>query len=214
MNMKKILLVLTLGIMLLATPAVADAPIYILVDGKSISTPGLLINDTTYVPLRVISESLGAKVEWVHGSKNGVCVSTKLKALNRPPIKGDKEFNAKINAALDLLEQKDFPHYWMVCMNTADIAAISKPPHGDFDNALAFHFGSSTRVLPLLTDDPKRYVPTYLAGVLVHEAIHAVDSNYRQEVSNRDSYPHELATYILLDAPQWMRDECIGRENE
>lgn len=211
MNMKKILLVLTLVLCLFVNSVSADDPFKLVVDDKPINKPIVIIDDSAYVPIRAVADAFNATTDWNFQTKTITIASKPIdpKAIKRPEIKGDAEFAEKINASLDLLEQKDFPHYWMVCMNTADINYLEKtPPYDNFKNALAFHAGSSTQVLPLLVDDSKCYTPVFLAGVLVHEAIHATQNNYRKPITEKDAYAHQLATYKLLDAPQWMLDHC------
>jgi hypothetical protein len=119
---------------------------------------------------------------------------------------------AKVNAALDLLEEKDFPHYWMVCQNTYNITQLTEKPQWDPDtDILARSVFSATVIYPRLTQDTKQYTPEFLAGVLVHEACHNTLTNYDREQSEKVCYAHELATFIALDAPQWMQDECLNR---
>lgn len=211
--MKKYLLGLTLALMLLVSPAAADAPFKLVVNDKPIDKPIVMIDNTAYVPIRAVAETFKADVDWNYQTKT-ISIKGKAidpKAIKRPAIKGDAEFKEKINDALDLLEEKDFPHYWMVCMNTEDIAWLQTPPYDEFKNAIAFHVGGSIRILPLLTDNPKQYTPVFLAGVLAHEACHAVNNNYRKPITEKEAYAQEYAVYVSLDAPQWMKDHCLNR---
>lgn len=210
--MKKFLLALTL-VFLLASPAVADAPFKLVVNDKPIDKPIVMIDNTAYVPIRAVADAFNATTDWNYTTKT-ISIKTKAidpKAIKRPEIKGDAEFVSKITAALDLLEEKDFPHYWMVCMNTWGINQVTKKPPDVPEYSWALTSFGSTIVMPKLTGDPKRYVPEYLAGVLAHEACHSAQSNYDRDLNEREAYAHTIATYMAIDAPQWMRDEYVGQ---
>jgi hypothetical protein len=186
----------------------------LMVDDKELTSdpPAMIINDRTFVPLRVVSEALGASVDWNNGT---VFIKTKtvdIKEIKRPPIKGDQEFIDKINAALDLLEEKDFPHYVMVCQNTKGINKGQRAPN-DIEGTVAKHWCGYTIILNTLIDDPKRYVPTYLAGTLVHEGCHAVNYNYDITPTEEESFSHQLAVLRLLGSPEWMRNSCENWED-
>ena len=207
--MKKHLLPIILSLMLLAVPVTADAPYSLIVDNVLVDKPVVMIDGTAYVPIRAVADIFDATTEW--DGETGTITITK-KGLERPPIKGDAEFVRKINAALDLLEEKDFPHYVMVCENTFDISQLDTKPSAISQDTLAFHIAGATRIVPTLTSNSKRYTPMFLAGVLVHEACHATDWNYDKPITEKDAYAHELATFKILDAPYWMQKECMGRE--
>lgn len=210
---KRILLALVL-VCLIAYPVAADVPFRLIVDDRPIATPIINVDGTTYAPIRAVADVFNATTDWNFDTKT-ITIKTKQidpKEIKRPPIKGDKEFVAKVNAALDLLEQKDFPHYWMVCQNTFNITQLTEKPQWDPDtDILARSVFSATVIYPRLTQDSKRHTPEFLAGVLVHEACHNTLTNYDREQSEKICYAHELATFIALDAPQWMQDECLNR---
>jgi hypothetical protein len=206
---KRILLALVL-VCLIAYPVAADVPFRLIVDDRPIATPIINVDGTTYAPIRAVADVFNATTDWNFQTQT-ITIKTKQidpKEIKRPPIKGDKEFVEKVNAALDLLEQKDFPHYWMVCQNTWDISSL---PNDAVKDTLAFNICGSTRILPLLINDPQRYNAVYLAGTLVHEACHATTTNYDKPITEKDAYAHELAALKALDAPQWMQDECLNR---
>ncbi len=207
--MKKYLLPIILSLMLLAVPVTADAPYRLIVDSVAVDKPVVIIDGVSYAPIRAVADIFEATTDW-DGATN--TVSIKKKGLERPPIEGDAEFVEKINAALDLLEEKDFPHYVMVCENTFDIAQLDKTPDGLPENTLALNVFGATRILPYLTNDTKRYTPVYLAGILTHEACHATSNKYNKPITEKDAYAHELATFKMLDSPYWMQNECLGRE--
>lgn len=211
--MKKYLLGLTLALILLVSPAAADAPFKLVVDNKPIDKPIVLIDNSAYVPIRAVADAFKADVDWNYQTKTISIIPRAIdpKAIKRPEIKGDAEFKEKITDALDLLEQKDFPHYWMVCQNTGSVTQLTKKTDSIRDTMLANGADGTTCILPLLTNDSNRYTPVFLAGVLVHEACHATDNNYDRTVSEREGYTHELTVYKMLDAPQWMQNECLNR---
>ncbi len=62
--MKKIVLAVTAGALLTSLAVYAADGVGIYVNGSKISQTGYLDNGTTYVPLRAVSEALGADVEW------------------------------------------------------------------------------------------------------------------------------------------------------
>jgi hypothetical protein len=209
--MKRFLLAVVMALVLaLASPAAADVPFRLVVDDVPIAQPIILVNDTSYVPIRAVADIFKATTDWNFQTKT-ISIKTKpvdIKEIKRPPIKGDAEFTEKINAALDLLEEKDFPHYVMVCQNTWDIAPLLiDNPAESVKDSLAFSIAGSTRIMPLLINDSRRYTPTYLAGILVHEACHAVNNNYDRDLPQSEAFAHELTAYKLIGAPKWMIDE-------
>ncbi len=77
---KRIFLLAIVAVLLLVTPAAASAPgIAVVVNGTPIAQAAVVIDGSTYVPLRAVSESLGATVGW-DGVTNTVTV-----ALEPPP---------------------------------------------------------------------------------------------------------------------------------
>lgn len=217
--MKKFLLALTLGLILLVSPVVAadkwtiDPNTWkVIVNGQA-ADKFVLVDGKPYVALDVVGKAFKANPDYNYSTRI-ISLNPKPidpKAIKRPAIKGDKEFTTKINAALDLLEQKDFPDYWMVCMNTWDITQLTKRPPQDPDTLLARSFFSATLVYPKLVADSKRYTAEYLAGVLTHEACHNTVNNYSKEQSEKVCYEHELTAFRLIDAPQWMQNDCLNR---
>ena len=210
--MKRFLLGALLVSLLLVSPVSADAPYKLIVNDKPIDKPVVMIDGSAYVPLRLVADTFNATTDWNMQTKT-ITVKAKQvdpKAIKRPEIKGDAEFVQKVTAALDLLEQKDFPDYWMVCQNTSGIVFVAQKTDSAKDtwNA-AFRSDGVTAIFPLLTNDSKRYDPVYLAGVLTHEASHATDYLYGKPISEKEGYSHELAAFKTLDAPQWMQDECL-----
>ena len=71
-------LILVMMFSLMAATAVAADPIKIMIDGKEVKSDVVPVveNSRTLVPLRVISETLGADVEWIQSSRQAVIKMT------------------------------------------------------------------------------------------------------------------------------------------
>lgn len=202
--MKKYLLPIIIVFLLLAIPVAADTPYRLIVDGVVVDKPVVIINNLSYVPVRAIADIFNATTEW-DGATKTISISTR--ELNRPPINGDQEFIAKINAALDLLEEKDFPHYVMVVQNTVAIKQTEKKPNDCPDNSVASsNTLRETLIHPRLIENTDQYVPVFLAGILTHEACHILNWRLNKDTPENEAYTHQLTVFNLLDAPQWMKD--------
>ena len=171
--MKKFLLatMTTVIIIMLAFPAIANETIMILVTNgaSSTSAAGLLIDNTTYVPLRVVGESLGAKVDW-KGDEHYIEVST----TQRPEIIGD-EIAPMVNKALNLLQEKDPVDYEMVCREIKTVeyreTAIESDKYGDLILVAASYPGQKVVIGKALVES-YLYTPIEVAATLVHESVH------------------------------------------
>ena len=53
-------------------PSFAEDNVSVIVDGQKIDTPALLIDGVTYVPLRAVSETMGAEVSWDGESRSAI----------------------------------------------------------------------------------------------------------------------------------------------
>lgn len=72
---RRLFLLATVAVLLLATPAAASAPgISVVVNGQPISAQAVVVNQSVYVPLRAVGESLGATVGW-DGATNTATVT-------------------------------------------------------------------------------------------------------------------------------------------
>jgi hypothetical protein len=194
--MKKFLLAVVI-VLVLAVPAVAEAPVTVLVDGKALNTPGLLINDTTYVPLRAVSESLGAKVEW-----DGRAI---ISTLGRPVITGDESQKAKVEAALQLLQEKDPADYELVCRYVKELIIEAKPFGNDYLAGIK-SATSSIRLSPTLMG--QNNIP-FLASCIVHEAAHLSNGKYyiiHRQTDENIAYLREIATMRILGVSQQLID--------
>lgn len=63
----------------IAIGAYAASDIKLLINGKSITTDVQVIDGSSYVPLRVVSESLGADVKW-DGDSRTISINSKTQA--------------------------------------------------------------------------------------------------------------------------------------
>ncbi|WP_233432505.1 MULTISPECIES: copper amine oxidase N-terminal domain-containing protein [Thermoanaerobacterium] len=116
--------------------------IKLVINGQQVNTdvPPQIVNGTTLVPIRVISESLGAKVDW-DGNTQTVSVTMPRETLEAhtvdtfweacesdtvtEPIIDDSvtpEFKAVLQKALALLKEKDNTTYKFVCVYIPRIA--------------------------------------------------------------------------------------------
>jgi len=93
--MRRLLPALLVAVLALGTlAAAAEAPIGLVVNGATIETdtPPLSIDDRTYVPIRVVSEALGAEVGW-DGATRTVIVNLAAGPPaddgTPPPVDGD-----------------------------------------------------------------------------------------------------------------------------
>lgn len=95
--MKKFFTGLLVGIILSFTAvAFADQPIRLIVNGKEVpcDPPPLIINGRTFVPIRFVSEALGAKVNWnekqqvvIINSSNSVSLITNDEVISLKELK-------------------------------------------------------------------------------------------------------------------------------
>jgi hypothetical protein len=200
--MRKFLLAVVM-VLVLAVPAVAEAPVTVIVDGKALNTPGLLINDTTYVPLRAVSESLGAKVEW-----DGRAI---ISTLDRPVITGDESQKAKVEAALNLLKEKDPADYELVCRYVKKILIDN-----DGSGKILAYAMVPTVITPGVAEPDTIFLTAvllnkndniYSASTIVHEATHlcnAYNENIRSnnKTDENIAYLQGIAVLRILGASQ------------
>jgi hypothetical protein len=204
--MRKILLAVVI-VLMLAVPAVAEAPVTVIVDGEELSTPGLLINDATYVPLRAVSESLGAKVEW-----DGRAV---ISTLGRPVITGDESQKAMVEAALNLLKEKDPADYELVCRYVKSINVTDSVASYSLGQALIETRENPHRIVaekinltPLLLE---KYDTVYTASTIAHEATHlcnALNDSIRvnDKADENIAFLHQITVLRILGASKSLID--------
>lgn len=150
--MKKIILwslvlVLICGLTL---PVGASTPIKLYVNGQLAKIDSLLINNTTYVPVRFVSETLGASVDYADGvvrisTKSGSTAATPNSNL---PLKkvGEKVTIGEISYTIDAItyETKGSKRYVSITF-----LEESKSSIGEFGLLPAFDIQQGTKVIRL-----------------------------------------------------------------
>lgn len=196
-DMKKILLALIL-VLVMAGTAAADTSVPIMVNGISLTAPGLMINNSVYVPLRAVSQTMGAKVDWT-----GSAVIVNYAGVP-PSITGDLSHKAVVENALQLLQEKDSPGYRLVCAATKEIKISSEALSPDGGGAYAMTSSNGSFIL-----DPKLIVksPEHIAATLVHESSHLCGN-----CSERIAYIYEIATLQALNASQSDINEVMAAQ--
>ena len=84
---KKIVLSLGLIVILVASIAIgayAASDIKLWINGKEINTDIQIVNGSSYVPLRVVSDNLGATIKW-DGINRKITISGKVAPVHAPP---------------------------------------------------------------------------------------------------------------------------------
>lgn len=205
--MRRIIVICFLTVVLLASPVMASGYL-IWINGQPTNIDVVWKNDHIYVPIRYVAQNLNCDVKWT-----GERVEIK-QILVRPKLGNNSDFNKVINAALDILEDKDMAHYCMVCQNVASITALL--PNETTNTFYAQSIKDIIRISPTLYNDTQRFNPIYVAGLLAHEATHAcyhhksVEDQKNFYESEKIAYEHELICLHLIDAPRWMVDETSG----
>jgi hypothetical protein len=134
----------------LALPVAANTPIKLYIDGQLAKIDGLLINNRTYVPVRFVSETLGASVDYVDGvvqiyTKPGL---TETAPNSTIPLKrvGEKVTIGDISYTIDSItySTKGAKRY-------ASITFLeeSKYSVGEFGLLPAFHIQQGSEVMAL-----------------------------------------------------------------
>ncbi|CAH1230632.1 hypothetical protein PAECIP111891_06704 [Paenibacillus allorhizoplanae] len=96
---KKLLIALGLSGIIAASVAVgayAASDIKLFINGKLINADLQIVDGSSYVPLRVVSESLGADVKW-DGDKREISISAKGFDPNSAIVTPSKSYNVKVN---------------------------------------------------------------------------------------------------------------------
>lgn len=74
MNLKRMIALAAAGVLSASSVYAADANVY--VNGQRIDTDAYIINDRVYVPLRAVSESMGAIVSWDNTTRSAIVEQT------------------------------------------------------------------------------------------------------------------------------------------
>lgn len=209
--MRKRIIAVVLLFLLIAVPVSALSPTFV-IDGMPYYEESILKDGKLYVPLRVVTDRLGLELTW-----NGAMATVETK-VNRPQIPGDEQFKAKVTEALDLLEAKDVPHYVMLCQNVRSIWQGTESDDATTEKLIVFARckGGVIVICPAYYNNKTKFIPEYLAGILVHEACHSAwYENYKKNdeklldtnANETMAYVNELTALILLDAPEWVKIE-------
>ena len=81
--MKRLLLFLLTAIFVLSSVAYASSNVRVYVNGMRVNEDVVLKNNTTYIPLRAVSEALGADVEWDGASRSAFITFTEEDAISK-----------------------------------------------------------------------------------------------------------------------------------
>jgi|GEM_PF-6078926 len=165
------------------------------------SVPGpRLIDGRVFVPLRAVSESMGAAVGW--DSFTGTAyIATQRDALTDIEIVGDASFKKAMRDALELLRDKSPEDYAFVGMYVRkivlDVGYETRPYTQRID--MAVHIPSDWK--------PDAY---WWAGCIRHEAQHIYQRYDIKQKSiaedETDAWQKNMDTLKRIGAPSWMID--------
>jgi hypothetical protein len=160
------------------------------INGKPLQSwvsPGpVIINDRVYVPLRAVSDYLGATVEW-----DGETRTAYIAGYNDPltiDIQGPDNFKKDMQECISLLREKDPEGYLMVGRY------VKKIVWGDYPNPL-MDPGEMKMMIPM---DHYRTDKYWWTATLVHEAQHAEQcyslKNQTEDEREIEAYTRGLQT--------------------
>lgn len=164
------------------------------------SSPGpRLIDGRVFVPLRAVSDSLGANVGW-DSYTNTAYIASQGDALTDIEIVGDASFKKAMRDALELLRDKDPEDYKFVGQYIRKIVL-------DTNSRAPLTMGYDMIIRIPNTWKPDAY---WWAGCFRHEAQH-IYQTYNSthvvlEVDEMEAWKKEMDTLYKIDAPQWMID--------
>ena len=136
----------------------------VIVDGREVSSdvPAVIIDGRTMVPLRLVAESMGRKIEWDQDGFAAKVTNVNGRPEREPQIDQQApDFDRRIRETLALLKEKAPERYKSVVENIDAIVA------GSANSAL-----SRNNTVTINTRYYKAYSRTELASILVHEARH------------------------------------------
>jgi len=189
----------------------ADSTFPVVIDGKPLIYPGLLIDGLTYVPLSVVSERLGAKVNW-DGTQ--ATVRTISEPMISPATK-DPSHVSKVEAALKLLKEKDPADYELVCRHVIFININEDETNKLLGETLLYNDVFNRELMAngiLLTSTLLNKNDTILtASVIVHETTHLCNVSNKDIYNNRKAdeniaFLRSITTLRILGAPQQLID--------
>ena len=178
----------------------ANQSISVWINGKPlISSPGpRLIDGRVFVPLRAVSDSMGANVGW-DSQTNTAYIASQGDALTDIEIVGDAAFKKAMRDGLELLRDKSPEDYAFVGRYVRKIVLSDMTLPTSAPNHMTVHI-------------PLNYKPDPIwwgAGI-VHEAQHAEQwysaKNMTIEQMETEAGQRDLQTLAKLGAPQWEID--------
>ncbi len=206
--MRIILITLLLSLsMTTSTLSWASPNVYI--NGTQKDLQVIQIDGKSFVPLRVITESLGSKVEW---KETDIYITPDLK---RPSIKGEAKYTNMINKSLDLLSIRNPVGYILICKYVSRINVDNKPIPKQESDYYAYTLFDTVTVNTNLLEDKEKNIPEFLAAILVHEGVHAAQNGFQftllsnKEDIEKEAYVYALNSLWLLNAPKWSVDEVL-----
>lgn len=146
--------------------ALAYKAVAVFINGERLDDTGsmaMIYNDRVFVPLRLVSESLGVTVGW-NAERNSAYIATQRDALTDIEIVGNDEFKEAMTDSLELLKEKAPEEYLLV---------------GKYVKRIVFN--GSIKAPKMYSDDMEVHIPidgfradrTWWAAMLAHEAQHA-----------------------------------------
>lgn len=187
--------------------ALAYKAVAVFINGDRLDDTGsmaMIYNDRVFVPLRLVSESLGATVGW-DAEHNSAYIATQRDALTDIEIVGTDEFKKAMTDSLKLLKEKAPEEYLLA---------------GKYIKRIELN--SLTKHTYMSADEMTMFVPEgnfspdiiWWASGIVHEAVHsrqAYDATGQDKESRElEAGNKDLEMLIKLNAP----DRQIGYMEE
>ena len=199
--MKKYLLAVIMVVMLVS-PALAGQMVRspMVINGNTYMVDAVNQDNHFYVPLRFIAEYLGVDIKW-DGSQ------VIMNAVTRPAIVDDSnKITSVVNQALDLLEKQDPADYEMICRHTRVIEYKGESLISEYLPGYKVYAQTNGGTYVTIGSDgvdSKEFNPTYVAGVLVHEAVHQANQcRIPRSQDENLAFLREIAAFRALGAPQ------------
>jgi hypothetical protein len=181
--------------------ALAYKAVAVFINGQRLDDTGsmaMIYNDRVFVPLRMVSESLGATVGW-NAERNSAYIATQRDALTDIEIVGTDEFKKGMSDALQLLKDKLPGEYLLVgkYVKRIELSPFVNNPQMMTDSMTVYISAKEFRPDPI-----------WWAAGLVHEAIHSKQAydgrNGTIQEYEREAYQKDIESLTKLGAPDWM----------
>ena len=191
--------------------ALAYKAVSVFINGQRLDDTGsmaMIYNDRVFVPLRLVSESLGATVGW-NAQRNSAYIATQRDALTDIEIVGTDEFKKGMRDALQLLKDKLPDDYSLVgrYVKRIELSALVNNPQMETNSMTVYISAKEFRPEPI-----------WWAAALVHEAIHSKQAydgrNGTIQEYEKESYQKGIEVLIKLNAPKWMIKYCEEAMNK